>query len=185
MSITPTEPNTVSTPFDLWTEWLSWPGRSLAANRFPLAGDVMQWIRAWGQAVGQFGFFNVNIGNSADPGLEHRIASNYSYGRQLGRILDVVAPLVESQEKLLLKQAGKSNVDDFKRMVEDIKRWKGVRRREPSDIISDIKAWQHSSPETFMQDLDELARAIEELRGTDATSRQSVRPLGEADVVEK
>ena len=93
-----TNPNAVATglaPFvALQSAWLQWNEELLKTNKFPLSGNVDQLIKTWGEAVSQVGFLNVNVANSGNPPLERKIGSSFSYGRQLGRILDVLAPLV-------------------------------------------------------------------------------------------
>ncbi|MFI4941190.1 MAG: hypothetical protein ACHP7O_12725, partial [Burkholderiales bacterium] len=80
-------------------------------------------IRTWGEAVAQIGLFNVNIVNSGNPEMERKISSKFSYGRQLGRMLDVLAPLVEANRDQLLKTPGfnSKDLDDFEEMVKEIK----------------------------------------------------------------
>jgi hypothetical protein len=83
---------------DLGDAWLAWQIALLQGNRWPLSGDVTQWIKTWGEIVGQVGLVNYNIAGSSDPMAEKRIGSEYSYGRQLGRILDVLVPVVKAHE---------------------------------------------------------------------------------------
>jgi hypothetical protein len=83
---------------DLGDAWLAWQIALLKGNRWPLSGDVTQWIKTWGEIVGQVGLVNYNIAGSTDPMAEKRIGSEYSYGRQLGRILDVLVPVVKAHE---------------------------------------------------------------------------------------
>src|SRR4051794_3106608 len=87
----PTAAVDIASLMKLHAAWLEWATGTLAANRMPLSGDVDQWIRTWGEAVSQVGLLNVNIAGSGNAALEKEIASRYSYGRQLGRILDVLA----------------------------------------------------------------------------------------------
>lgn len=88
-------------PFDLRSAWDDWVRNLLAENRMPLSGDVKQWIKARGEVVGQVELFNDNIENSSDPATERAIVSKHSYGRQLGRILDVLEPLVRANASLI------------------------------------------------------------------------------------
>lgn len=111
--------------------WVEGACTALRANRWPLSGNVSECISAWGEAVGQFGFLNVNLAGARDPLLERTITQSYSYGRQLGRMLDVLAPLVEANEALIEKKTGPGAVAAFKAMVEEIdslKRWRGSQR---------------------------------------------------------
>ena len=68
--------------------------------RQPLSAYVTQAIKPRNRmlnSVGsQFGFVNINLGRSADPELEERILEEIgSYGRQLGRIGDVLSVLLK------------------------------------------------------------------------------------------
>jgi hypothetical protein len=140
----------------LQAAWIDWAKGMLAGNRLPLSGNVDQWIRTWGEAVSQVGLLNVNVAGSSDPQLEQKIGSRYSYGRQLGRMLDVLAPLVEANRATIEKTAGRDKVDDFRKMVgeiHDLKRQPGV-----DDIVAKVSRWRDSP--TFQQDLAELLRQL-------------------------
>ena len=49
---------------DLGEAWLAWQIALLKGNRLPLSGDVTQWIKTWGEIVGQVGLVNFNIAGS-------------------------------------------------------------------------------------------------------------------------
>jgi hypothetical protein len=138
-------------PLALHAVWLDWTRALLQRNQYPLSGNVDQWIRTWGESVGQFGLFNINIEGTRKPQLEKRISSSYSYGRQLGRMLDVLSPLVDHNKQLMDKQA----LDDFHQMVEDIA---SIKRASVAAVVAEVKAWQ-SSP-GFEADLAELLRQL-------------------------
>ena len=109
---------------------------------FPLSGDVNQVIAPWTQVFGpcgnQVGLFNVRIGSSIDAELERRIVeSTGSYGKQIGRIGEALAALVDHLEgkKLLdgLDQPGRDAIRDLKQMiaaVEEVKSTHGRRARK-------------------------------------------------------
>src|SRR5690242_18147257 len=119
----PPSPLAPQTYLDLYGSWLQSLGRSFEVNQ-PLSGDVTQWIRAWGEAVGQVGLFNLNIAGSNDPQAERRIGSHYSYGRQLGRLTEVLAPFVSKHEQEFRQAAGDKPVKDLLDMAADIKKLK-------------------------------------------------------------
>jgi len=148
-----------TTPVDLWSAWNAWVGNLLAGNRMPLSGDVKQWIEAWGEVVGQVGLFNVNFANSANPSAERAIVSKYSYGRQLGRILDVLEPLVEANKSL----TDPKELKEFENMVKEIRNRKAP-RLSPVEVVDAVRAWRDHSPETYRQDLDILLAQLGELR---------------------
>lgn len=138
--------------------WVRWAERLMLENRWPLSGNVDQWISTWAEAVSQIGFFNVNVAGSANPQLEKRIGSQYSYGRQLGRMLDVLAPLVDANEPLLRKPAGKK-LDDFRKMAADIERMK---ERPVEDVVDDVRRWRKSAD--FRAKLEALTQQLEALK---------------------
>jgi hypothetical protein len=123
LSTAPTGPDAVAVN-DIWAVWLRLAKTSLDSQRAPLSGNVSQMMQGWAQGFGQAGLFNVNLVNSSNPAMEGEIASRYSYGRQLGRILDVLAPLVrENGERLCEeRQLARQDLDDFNEMVADIAR---------------------------------------------------------------
>jgi hypothetical protein len=66
--------------------------------KLPLSGNVTQTINPWTpffNPVGsQIGLVNINLGNSSNPEIEEQVLSDVaSYGKQLGRIEDVLAVL--------------------------------------------------------------------------------------------
>jgi len=82
--------------------------------RLPLSGDVSQTINPWTWYFpftgNQFGLLNVSLGNAGDPAVEQKILDDVgSYGKQLGRIGDVLKILVDKAE-----QAGTLSPDDMK-----------------------------------------------------------------------
>ena len=148
-----------SLPLAFPAVWAEWMDHMLGKSRMPLSGDVSEWIRAWGEAISQIGLINVNIEGSADPKLEKRISSHYSYGRQLGRMLDVLIPLVEANEALLVKKVGDKDLAQFKQMAADIQR---LKRSSVADIVSEVRRWK-AAP-TFAKDLAELQRELTALK---------------------
>ena len=139
-------------PAAFQASWLAWARDLSQANALPLSGNVAQWMRTFGQV----GLFNVNIAGSGNPELEGEITSRYSYGRQLGRILAVLAPLVEERKALMDPPA----LREFDDMMRDIARLKGA---SVDDVFSQVQAWQAASP-TFHEDLDELLHRLTRLQ---------------------
>jgi hypothetical protein len=68
--------------------------------KLPLSGDVAQVINPWSWAfnapAGQIGLFNiaVDLGQSSAPEVERAVLGVASYGKQLGRIGDMLDVLV-------------------------------------------------------------------------------------------
>jgi hypothetical protein len=91
----------------------------------PLSGNVSQTINPWTaylSAVGsQFGLININLGTSSDPKIEQQVIADVaSYGKQLGRVEDLLLVLLDHVKLTGLSADQARAVDDFKRMATDI-----------------------------------------------------------------
>ena len=100
--------------------------------RLPLSGDVTQAINPWNwmlNSVGsQFGLININLGKSADPLLERQILEDVgSYGRQLGRIGEVLGVLLRHVELSKLSDEDKKKIWAFESQLTEIERLKAQR----------------------------------------------------------
>ncbi|GJG98471.1 hypothetical protein [Cupriavidus pauculus] len=146
---------------EFWAAWLAWMTRQMAEDRMPLSGDVTQWIRTWGEAVGQVGFLNVNYAGSSDPQAEQRIGSRYSYGRQLGRMMDVLVPYVRKHEADFRNDPDGRAVKDFLEMAEDID---ALKQASVDELLHRVKQWRKSSE--FKTKLEQLKRGLEALDDT-------------------
>lgn len=76
-----TDQSTASTWWPLW--WLQPPATALADINEPI-------LPGW-----SFSNFTINEQNSSAPDTERSIVAAESYGRQLGRVLDALAVLIE------------------------------------------------------------------------------------------
>ena len=81
------------------------------------------------QVVGsQFGLININLGKSADPQLEKTILEEVgSYGRQLGRIGDVLDVLLKHVKLSDLSDDDKKKIWAFESQLTEIERLKAQR----------------------------------------------------------
>ena len=100
----------------------------------PFSGGVAQTINPWSwmaRVVGnQFSFFTVNLGRSSAPEVEAEILENVgSYGRQLGRLSDVVEVLARRLPRDELTDIERIALDDFAAQMREIKRIKARRGR--------------------------------------------------------
>ena len=143
---------------DLYAAWLGWLTKLLADDRMPLSGDVTQWIRAWGEAVGQIGLLNINYAGSGDPQAERRISGRYSYGRQLGRMMEVLAPYVRSHESEFTDKPDGKALKEFLHMADDIG---DMKQASVGEIVDKVRQWR-KSPD-FKSRLDDLRRGLEAL----------------------
>ena len=95
--------------------------------RLPLSGDVLQNINPWNWILkaGQVGIININLGRSADPALEEEILHEVgSYGRQLGRISDVLGVLIQQVQTEKLSEDDHIKIYAFKAQLAEIERLK-------------------------------------------------------------
>ncbi|MBO6758092.1 MAG: hypothetical protein JJ902_17280 [Roseibium sp.] len=102
--------------------------------KLPLSGDVVQSINPWSdmfKAIGnQFSFININLGRSSAPQVEQEILNEVgSYGRQIGRISEVLDILIDQVEfKKPLSDKDKDALALFKAMqleIAEIKAYHG------------------------------------------------------------
>ena len=106
----------------------------------PLSGDVTQTINPWTWVFGfqgaQIGLFNINLGTSPRPEVEHRILDEVgSYGRQLGRIGEAVEVLIDQLDRAALKPDERDAIDAFRGQMASIRAIKrGETDREESEI---------------------------------------------------
>lgn len=97
----------VQTPWTLWLSFLQSPMKMMIGAKAPFSGDVTQAINPWSWVfgTGQFGFINVNLGNSGNPEVEQDVLDEVgSYGRQLGRIGDALEVLIKHADQKGLDQ---------------------------------------------------------------------------------
>lgn len=117
----------------------------MARFQLPLSGDVTQTINPWtwvfSPSASQFGFLNlkIDLGPSADPDIEAEVVRDVaSYGRQIGRISDVMAVLIETLDRQSLTSEQHKAVVAFELLrdeVEHVKaRHKGVPAVEAADV---------------------------------------------------
>jgi hypothetical protein len=99
----------------------------------PFSGGVAQNILPWNWISNfmgnRFSWFTVNLGRSSAPEVEADILENVgSYGRQLGRISDVLEVLVNKLPREALTETERAAVEDFSAQMREIKRIKDKRR---------------------------------------------------------
>jgi hypothetical protein len=95
----------------------------------PFSGGVAQNILPWNWIANfmgnKFSWFTVNLGRSSAPEVESEILENVgSYGRQIGRISDVLEVLVAKLPRDALTDDERAAVEDFSSQMREIKRIK-------------------------------------------------------------
>ena len=103
--------------------------------KYPLSGDINQTINPWtwvfkttGQQIGLFNL-SVDLGHSTNPEVEKSVVSAVGYGKQLGRIEDVLDLLIKRLPKNVdLSPSEQNALEDYRSM-----------RREIADAIKDVR----------------------------------------------
>ncbi len=98
-------------------------------------------------------FMTVNEGNSSDPAAEQRIVAGNSYGRQIGRMMDVVEELVKRDPEVAKTDAGKA----FEALRKDVEAAKDDARADRlKKLMADLKALKTADPQAFKALIDEV-----------------------------
>lgn len=105
--------------------------------KLPLSGNVTQSINPWNvffNPVGsQIGLVNINLGNSANPAVEEEVLTDVaSYGKQLGKIEDVLAVLLAHfNPKQELREHEKQAISELRLLLDDVTEVKKRHARNP------------------------------------------------------
>jgi len=118
-------------PLIEWLGWWFWPLRVMSAwgsSPLPLAPQALSQpiLPGWTFA----GTVNVTEENSRSPETERQIVAEYSYGRQLGRVLDAVNQLIAERPD---GAPDVPPIEDFKQLwsdIDEIKTQSAVKRVE-------------------------------------------------------
>jgi hypothetical protein len=122
------------TPMSPAAQLFAWPLQwaQLSAQAFQaalprLAPDALaQSINpGWSSVV------NINSNNSSAPETEQTVVARHSYGRQLGRLMDVVGLLIDDLQAREGSVSQDERIEDFRRLqadIDDIKRRAAERR---------------------------------------------------------
>jgi hypothetical protein len=135
--------NAISDP----TEWLAWWSRlwrEMYAQTIPfpsLAPQVLTQPILPGWLVANN--INVTEENSSSPETEREIVTKYSYGRQLGRVIDVLGDLIE---KWPGGAPDDPSVQRFAELRDDVEEIKAERI---SRAISDLAEMKQRNPDEY------------------------------------
>lgn len=106
-----------------WPFW-SWPGNLGLAPE-----QLSQPINpGW-----SFGNIVVNAANSSAPETERNVLSHHSYGRQIGRLMDAVAALLDAAPKL----EGDGRVREFRELAGQVAAIKRASARDRIERLCD------------------------------------------------
>jgi len=103
-------------------------------TKTPFSGDVWQyynpytswWADTFRNAMGQYGFININEMQSSDAELEKGIVTDQaSYGKQIGRVVEALQAICENLDTTGWKPDQREALKSFLRMAEDLAQYKG------------------------------------------------------------
>ena len=117
-----------------WFDPTTWPANSLSQSILP----------GWS-------LFTVNENNSSDPAAEQRIVAGNSYGRQIGRMMDVVEELVKGDPGVAETKAGKA-FEDLRKEVQAVK--DDAKTDRLKKLMDDLKALKENDPTAFKDLID-------------------------------
>lgn len=123
---------------------------------FPLSGAVTQSINPWDFWIksfsSQMGFINIRNVTSSDYRIEQEVVENVaSYGKQPGKINDVLMTIIDNPGLKNLDQGQAQSIDDFRETVSEIEQVK--------------KKW--SSPTSLLSAGDTVVRELKALKSDD------------------
>lgn len=137
----------------------------------PLSGDVTQAINPWTWfariAGSQMGFINIHQTTTGDADLEREIVENVAgYGRQLGRITEAMAVLVEQADTSELDAEARQALASFQDMAERIELTKQRRRQagsplgELDQVLGALQALREEDPDRYHRELQKVKNAL-------------------------
>ena len=97
--------------------------------------------------------FTVNETNSSDPATEQRVVAGNSYGRQIGRMMDVLDELVKANPTVAKSDAGIA----FETLRKDVQTAKDDAKTDRlTKLMADLKALKTDDPKAFKTLIDEV-----------------------------
>ena len=102
-----------------------------------------------------FGNLIVNNNNSSAPNVEHAVLNRHSYGRQIGRLLDVVEVLVKRFQATTqdVTDADKTAIGQFEQLLKDV-------REEKEKAGKERRASLQSELEILIKENPQLAKEL-------------------------
>lgn len=93
---------------------------------------------------------NINSNNSSAPETEQTVVARHSYGRQLGRVMDVVGLLVDDLQAREGSVSQDERIEDFRRLQADIDDIKGrAAERRLERIAGDLEALRRADEAAY------------------------------------
>jgi len=95
--------------------------------------------------------FTVNETNSSDPATEQRVVAGNSYGRQIGRMMDVLEEVLKRDPQLAKTDAGVA----FEKLRKDVQAAKDEAKGERlKKLMADLRALKTDDPQAFKDLVD-------------------------------
>ena len=91
--------------------------------------------------------------NSTNPEAEKNIVSHYSYGRQIGRLMDAVLALADDNTRASKDERVKA-LRELAKDVEKMKR--GAKKIREQNLLSELKALKHDKKDAW----EELVKSV-------------------------
>ena len=99
--------------------------------------------------------FTVNETNSSDPATEQRVLAGNSYGRQIGRMMDVMDELVKANPAVAKTDAGKA----FEALRQEVQSAKdNAKAGRLKKLMDDLKALKAKDPQAFKNVIDSASQ---------------------------
>lgn len=132
--------------------------------------DPLGWLRYWQSAwsvapeslvqpILPGWTLNINSNNSSSPQTEADIVAKYSYGRQLGRISDVLELLISERPEDAVNNASVEEFLSMKRGIDDTKKAAAANRIRR--ITTDLRSLRTGDKPLYDELRKELLNALE------------------------
>ena len=143
---------------------------TINTSRLPWTGiDPVEWLRMWQtvwrgapnalvQPILPGWTFNINSNNSSSPQTEVDIVALHSYGRQLGRIGDVLELLIAERPRDAAKNKKVSDFLEMKRQIDKAKEDAAADRIQ--QIIKDLSLLKAQDQALYARLRDQLRAAL-------------------------
>ncbi len=139
---------------------------------FPWSGPVTQAINPWELWIkslsSQMGFINIRNVTTSDHRIEQEVIEDVaSYGKQLGKINDLLVTLVENPGLENLSDEQQRTVSEFTRMVADIERIKAKWNSQENlstaidGLIAELKSLKSRDPARYDSALARLRDGLD------------------------
>lgn len=128
----------------MWPPYLARLAETFAVAPQQLQQAILPWT---------FAGIVVNETNSSNPAAEHAVVNQFSYGKQLGRIADVLAEIIDAKGGA--QGPAQEAFMQMKQQVDAIKMETEATRFDA--VLADLKRLRARDPESFAECLKRVA----------------------------